>query len=393
MSKLPVIFIPGIQGTTLSNTNEKDFKTVFSGFKKYFKRIRDIGLKRDGFSDQKLDFLINPSDVEDLAYSEIIDMLRGNGFKVFIFGYDWRLSNQTNAHKLLAFVKRLGKKFGNTKKFYFLTHSMGGLVLSSFIKMLHQNNEVETYIDKTIFCNPPFLGSLEAAYNLVVGRSFFFNSSDDFRKVARTFPSIYELSGVYKNSFKFKDQSLVNDFFNFKSYWQHELSPSTTRAKAKNSLMEFRFKELKKIRNDKHNSIFDFGKMDKRILKKLIVLVGSNEKTLETLPIKDTCSNGRIKNYFNFDEAHYSQEGDGTVHHNSSTVFKDSIVTIDIASKPIETRWNSHLIMNDWHAFFLNNGRVQNIIKRFFECDEATLQKVNGTSDWFQSLGGSIKQI
>ena len=67
---------------------------------------------------------------------------------------------------------------------------MGGLVLSTYIKSLNiaERNKI---INKAIFTVPPFLGSIEASFNLTIGKSRLFNSSDDFRKVSRTFPSIY----------------------------------------------------------------------------------------------------------------------------------------------------------------------------------------------------------
>lgn len=271
---------------------------------------------------------------------------------------------------------------------------MGGLVLSSFLKIAKEKGEIESSVNKAIICNPPFLGSLEAAFSLVIGRSKLINSSDDFRKVARTFPAIYELSPVYDQSFVF-DHNPGQEiyFFNYKSYWQREENPVNEKGIRKNELMEYRFKELEKVRANDSRTIFDFSNLSSELRKKFLVLVGSQEDTLETLTILESDASGRIKNFFDFENTTSSRRGDGTVHHWSSTIFKDSILTIDIESKPFETRWNSHLIMNDWHSFFLNNGRVQNIIRRFLIHDEQILAGVNGNKDWFTSPGSAIKKL
>jgi uncharacterized alpha/beta hydrolase family protein len=125
MTKEPIILIPGIQGTRLSNTNDTDFRMIWSGVKKFFSDIHKLTLKEDGVSDKKDEVIIERADVEDMAYSEIVNYLRDLGYPVYIFGYDWRKSNLHSASKLNAFIKSLQKKLGPTK-FNFLTHSMGG---------------------------------------------------------------------------------------------------------------------------------------------------------------------------------------------------------------------------------------------------------------------------
>ena len=52
MRKLPIILIPGIQGTTLLDSNRPDFKTVWSGIKKFFSDIHRLRLKPNGISDE-----------------------------------------------------------------------------------------------------------------------------------------------------------------------------------------------------------------------------------------------------------------------------------------------------------------------------------------------------
>ena len=84
--KLPVILIPGIQGTKLYNVNLDDFSTHWSGIKKFYTNIHKLKLQRDGLNDIGVETIIERADVENMAYSEIINYLKAKGYRVFIFG-------------------------------------------------------------------------------------------------------------------------------------------------------------------------------------------------------------------------------------------------------------------------------------------------------------------
>ena len=390
MKKKPSILIPGIQGTKLFNTNEKDFNVVWSGLKKNFSNIQKLALKKDGTSDKEIEIVIERADVENLAYSEIINYLRGLGYRVYIFGYDWRKSNLQSAQRLHTFIEKLKDKLGNVDSFNFVTHSMGALVLSSYFKSLTEE-KIKKVVDKVIFTVPPFLGSAEATFNLVIGKSRLFNSSDDFRKIARTFPSIYELLPVYHGAYTFNDttrQSSLN-YYDFSSYWQQITNPDRKDTIEKQDLISHRLQFLGAVRNQS-DFIFNFNNLkDKDLISRFLVLAGIGEDTQTTIGIKN-----KWKHYNNlFDFNTQKKDGDGTVPHESAIAFKDTILTLSVKSKKIETWANSFFILKDWHAFFLNNGRVQNVITRFFnpKNDSITIAHKNKL-DWYQSIADdSIK--
>ncbi len=373
-----IILIPGIQGTTLYNTNEKDFVKLWSGIKKYFVNIHKLELQSDGIHDKGAETLIERADVEDLAYSEIINYLRALGFRVYIFGYDWRKSNIETAKLLIKYVRRLSNKLNNNK-FIFLTHSMGALVLSSFFRLLPRK-DILKHLHRAVMTVPPFLGSVEAFFNLYIGRSKLLNTSDDIRKVIRTFPSIYELVAVYKGIMEFEDGREKN-IFDFDACWQHFKNPDREKTIKKNLLMRKKVKNLQQLRSDGNNLIYDFGKLNEKTRKKILVLLGTGEETREKIFVKNKSPNGALVNFFDF-ERFPKTEGDGTVHIKSASIFARNIDTIAVKSFEWETRLNSHLIMKDWHSFFLNNGRVQNIIKRFITCDDPAELPVN----WYGTL-------
>ncbi len=383
MDKKPIILIPGIQGTKLANINEKDYKTVWSGIKKYFSNIHILQLQFDGKSDKGAENIIEHIDVENLAYSEIINYLRSLGYRVFIFGYDWRKSNQESSTELSDFVRKIQRKL-NESKVNFITHSMGGLVLSAYFKTLNKE-ELNRTINRVIFTVPPFLGSVEASFNLTIGKSRLINSSDDFRKIGRTFPGLYELLPVYKTAYEFEDPITKQNFdvFNFETYWQRVLKVTKSNTKQKHRLMSHRLKELGDVRNQK-NYIFDLKNCSEELRKRIIVLAGGGEKTKERIFVEKEKNN--YINFFNYEKFDDSEDGDGTVPIPSSTPFKESILTLKLNTTWLEKRADSRFIMSDWHAFFLNNGRVQNIIKRFFD------PSGNLKEEWYKSKGGKIEK-
>ena len=62
-------------------------------------------------------------------------------------------------------------------------------------------------------------------------------------------------------------------------------------------------------------------------------------------------------------------------------------MTLSLKSRKIETWANSFFIMKDWHAFFLNNGRVQNIITRFFNPKNESIEMATMNNlDWYKSI-------
>jgi hypothetical protein len=226
------------------------------------------------------------------------------------------------------------------------------------------------------------MGSVEAMFNLVIGKSKLFNSSDDFRKIARTFPAIFELCPVYPQAVSCNDGSDF-DVYDYKQ-WQRD--PAKSDYQKIKQQFETRLAALKQIRSGKKGLIFNLSKLPTEVQDKMLVVAGIGDATQRMLEI-DKKSNG-IKNQFNFSEKFEDVQGDGTVHLLSAEVFKKDITTLKVKSRWIEKRLDGRLMMADWHSFFLNNGRVQNIIKRFLENDKANLG-----SDWYKSIGGGVKLV
>lgn len=378
--KPPIILIPGIQGTKLANINNKDFDTVWSGVRKFFDNLYDLLLELDGRTDKQTEVIIERQDVEDLAYSEIINYLKHLSYPVYIFGYDWRKSNEESGHRLLEFVEVVRAKHRGNDKINFITHSMGCLVFSGFLKQLKED-QMAKFVNRAIFTVPPFLGSVEAMFNIVIGKSKLFNSSDDFRKIARTFPAIFELCPVYDDAIVFKDGTQF-DLYNY-AHWQQD--PSRDDYEIIRNQFETRLNHLRSVRSN-DNLIFNLASLPKEMRSKMLVVAGTGEDTQRKIEVDPNSS--QVKNQFVFSKEFEDANGDGTVHFQSANVFGDSISTVRVESRWIEKRLDGRLIMADWHSFFLNNGRVQNILKRFMEEEREKLQP-----KWFQSIGGGVSKV
>lgn len=328
--KHPVILIPGIQGTKLANINNQDFRTIWSGIRKYFDNLYDLLLDLKGEIDLAKEVVIERQDVEDLAYSEIINYLRNRGYPVYIFGYDWRKSNLTSGEELYEFTKMVKKKH-NTAKINFLSHSMGCLVLSGYFKRLSEY-QVDSTVNRVIFTVPPFLGSLEAMHNLIIGKSRLFNSSDDFRKLARTFPAIFELCPLYENAVRFKSgkEYVLYDY----AHWQQKPNkPSYPKIKEQ---FEVRLNHLKQVRSNS-NFIYNFSELDAKIRQKLLIIAGDGEPTQRQVVVDDSSKNPLNLFEFKDDVPYQDEKGDGTVHLDSACMWKNEICTIAVKSRWLST--------------------------------------------------------
>ena len=375
--KNPVILIPGLQGTKLADINRRDFKTKWSGFRALFDNLYDLFLRPDGITDASGHIVIEREDVEDLAYKDVINMLKHEDYPLYIFGYDWRKSCVENATKLADFIKVTQKKCetNGLPKVSFITHSNGAMVLSAYLKSFADPASIDSVVDRIIFTAPPFLGSVEAIFNLVIGKSRLFNSSDDFRKLARTLPAIYELCPVYTGSAKRSDNkkfALTN-----LAHWQANLHANT--------MMKSRLKDLSTLR-DANQFIFDLDALSAALKANILVIAGTGEDSQYHFEIDNNDNN-----LFTFpkdpldDPRKPNGGGDGTVHLASARPFENTVCTLTVQSNWFETRLNSKVISYNWHSFMLNNGRVQTIIKRFLKGPEV--------EDWYKTVGKGVDKI
>lgn len=219
----PIILIPGIEATALVNANTFDFATVWNAYDSIgtalFTKVTgpyiSDRLQLDPLYDENMSSLIEHNHMARLPYERTVINLAaklaeaGDRSPIYLFGYDWRLSNAENGRRLYDFSQYLKKKLSASKSdpcegFRFLTHSMGGLIFSCYLSELKGKYDD---IDKVVITAPPFRGSPYALVHMIKGdggfRSFLnsiFGRNEDIRKVVRTYPSIFELLPWYEIS-------------------------------------------------------------------------------------------------------------------------------------------------------------------------------------------------
>lgn len=378
MTTKPTILIPGIQGTKLANVNSMDFNIKWSFFQKYFEDLNDLILKSEPDFDKERDMIIERNEPEQLAYSSIYNQIKNNS-EVYIFGYDWRKPCEFNGIRLYAFVKYLEAKLNLEEKepvdsFNFITHSLGGLVFLCFLKMLQKDSGNIALINKVTINVCPFLGSVSALRAIVTGEGGvkipFLNSDDNFRKIARTFPSVYELLPVYRNSVKSVkgDELSLLDKNNWQTNVYDDIEP----------LFNARITMLGRFRSDNEPVMFQLNNLNDEERKKFLIIAGTNTTTQHDVVVDNVEEHFGVKNYVDFDAGLKDKEGDGIVGIESSTIYKESVMTLLVESKFLEF---------SFHALFLNDSRVQSIIKRFLYGTEEEL----ASHDWWNVRNDSVR--
>ena len=238
----PTIVIPGIQGSSLQNTYSIPPTTSWSIKSVVEQQLSSIdfdavGLGRTG-EDYSLKTLNQSDSVFGFPYAPLISSLRGKlGPIIYPFPYDWRASMSESSQELKYFIERISRKLNDSLpswsgKYNFVCHSFGGLVFRSMLGKIHTSN-VKDLVNKVVFIGVPHRGSLDAVDALVRGHSPAFGGRKEMRKLARTFPSVYELLPTYKGALKSKNDEDL-DIFSVDS-WQS----NTTHTNKRYSIEQF----------------------------------------------------------------------------------------------------------------------------------------------------------
>lgn len=134
------------------------------------------------------------------AYKALLDHLRSIGFienkNLFLFDYDWRLSNYDNARKLKEFIAARQAEGKLPGRFDIIAHSMGGIVARIYL-----NENLDNRVNKIIYFGAPFLGAANTLGTLSEGWGSFSNwlagGMDKIREVTVSFPGFLELLPRY----------------------------------------------------------------------------------------------------------------------------------------------------------------------------------------------------
>ncbi|WP_052352934.1 alpha/beta fold hydrolase [Neobacillus dielmonensis] len=188
-----VVFIPGIMGTEIwtdpQNGNAAERRWMPVGDLGNILDVRDQTreLAVDGNGKP-----VNDMDIRgpiDEYYGQMVREMRNAGYNVVEFGYDWRLSNSSNAKKLEELIDGLG-----VHKVSIVAHSMGGLIASKYLANKQSNADK---VDKFITLGTPYYGAPKALYIMETGEvsSWIKNKviAKVIKEMAPNMKSIYQL--------------------------------------------------------------------------------------------------------------------------------------------------------------------------------------------------------
>lgn len=207
----PCIVIPGIQGSGIQNFYPISPATTWSTAVVAETSILApnfdaLALADDAQSDRSPEVVNRAYDLLEIAYAPLVSGLQGRlDCPTYLFPYDWRYSNADSAGALVSFVERLRLKMlpllpGWQHDFDFVCHSMGGLIFRAFLaEWLKRNPGKSPPVGRVVFIATPHRGSLHAAQALISGEGGLFGGRKAMRKLARTFPSVYELLPLPRN--------------------------------------------------------------------------------------------------------------------------------------------------------------------------------------------------
>ncbi len=341
----PVVFIPGIMGSTLRDEYPVDPETIWSVLRNDESRT---ALHPDDLRYE----LIEPARIESdsvfkLIYGDIIAELRTElssktrQTPVFPFPYDWRIPLADTVERLEAFVNEvIGRSgllrhyhkdgFSENPKVDIVAHSMGGLVTAGLLARAGRNAR----IGKVVTIATPFRGSLEAPVKAVTGTADIgeMDPNPRDRFTARLTPALYHLLPGFDGAVTAQGD-IPTDLFSTDA-WQptvfksiadalqlHGRAPASTRAgrlKEAENLLKLMLDKAREFRNGIES--LDLTECAMTVDDWLCV-VGVDETTRVRLPIQSERgkpvfyirSVDRMNAWNEPDDEKRIQTGDGTV--------------------------------------------------------------------------------
>jgi hypothetical protein len=366
----PCIVVPGIQGSTLQNFYPIDPVTTWSTMviaenKFIAPDFNSLALTDDGRADRSSQVVSRPSALIELAYAPLVSGLQGrSGVPSYLFAYDWRYSIVVSARALVRFIESLQAKSIPeipewTGDFDFACHSMGGLVFRAFLAEWRRTNPGKRVpIGKVAFIATPHKGSLDAAVALITGESSLFGGQKAMRKLARTYPGVYELLPLPGNGVMWAEREGVElDLFE-ESNWQRN---TTTAVPAPGN-----FDVEQRHLDEAHQSLLSLpmptDPTSGLVAQDMLVIYGAKDNsTLESVAVGPA-----PENWYDFDNARKG-EGDDVVLVGSAKL--PGVTAVQI--RPEDLSYILHPIQRayaqtDLHAFLPALDEVQTIVSAFF---------------------------
>jgi len=201
--KRPVIIIPGILGSELINskTGEKVWPSAFRTADDGLPMTPDLARNHDDLVPGKIVETVRLAKIlpEVFVYRDLLEALRhyagfrdgdwnnpgtdGDKDTFYVFAYDWRQDNVTNARELIRQIEHLKERLRRPDlRFNIVAHSMGGLIaryaaMYGNTDLPGDNDEIRptwagaAHINKIVMIGVPNEGSADAFATLIEGYS------------------------------------------------------------------------------------------------------------------------------------------------------------------------------------------------------------------------------
>jgi pimeloyl-ACP methyl ester carboxylesterase len=323
MSEHPTIFLPGIKGSKLIDTYPLEFESRWSledlTIGNVWEDEDDLALT-DGLYDPG-PRMLRDHEIFALAYRQFVGRLRHWVSRhVYVFSYDWRLPLETTSAKLTDFVDRVRGKFSPETRVNFVTHSMGGLIVRSYLWRMMQTGRLDE-IGQLVFIAPPFKGSLNAVEVLIKGeKQGLFGSAKGFRKIARGFQSVYQLLPSYPGAVYNKDTSGGMDIFEVQDWQENVLEPGKGfRADFLHVAEAFHQGGSGTHGGASPAPMITDEDLKEKLGARSLVLISTGHKTMQRIPVEPNEAH-QNRNWYNFKAAKTDKNGDGVVSVHSAAV-------------------------------------------------------------------------
>ena len=370
---MPIIFIPGIKGSELVDTYPIDFEVRWSFedmmWGNTFEDEEDFLLK-DGLYDKEFHLFREWKPIK-YAYGGLVKRLRKSDLQCYMFTYDWRRESEHSGEQLVEFIQHISGRHtqkGKKPEIDFVTHSMGGLVLQSALGLIPDLN-LPPQVGRIVFIAPPFRGALDVPKTLIAGeKNGWFSDNEGFRKLARSFPSVYQLIPSFENALVSENgESLAP--FNIANWQQNVTQPGKGFQDSflKNGEAFVRGKSAK-LGGTSRAPMLREKTFVNCYGENTLILLGTGHETMWQVPIKK--QNPSNPNWFDFENAKCNKLGDGRVHLKSAAVKGVTLAAFDTRNDHgsvcrDETILNAmEMWLNKGHVLKIKPRTLRNSLKR-----------------------------
>jgi pimeloyl-ACP methyl ester carboxylesterase len=252
---LPVILIPGVFGSRLTNPSTGEELWPGAWHRIFFSTYEDLRLDIDdstlklkpsklvttGIAENALqrDFyrpiLKTLTEYGGYTKTQVGTPVKAGERHLYIFAYDWRLDIVDNVRALDQLITAIQRDYGNpTQQVNIVAHSMGGLIARYYLRhgtrdVLGSTSSQVTMIgaknvDKLILLGTPNLGSVSSLHGFISGEKILWNRIAP--STLASFPSGYQLFPHPLNTWllDINGKAQPDDLFDIKTWQKFEWS-------------------------------------------------------------------------------------------------------------------------------------------------------------------------